>query len=308
MNVLNLPTAAHLSASQLAQAANPSPASIFPKGSVFTLIGQVHDLKPGWSGRIGCTLRLSVGDLALRANRGTLPMDIVNGTWIRAKLIQQHEQDDKGGPALHVLSAIATVPAPGETCWIPVTLHHRLAGMQALRRLLSALEPGLQGLFTCLMLDAKVQRQFFWRVAASDHGCYPGGLFDQSLGAASLAHQSEYANERDRGLATTASLLWDIGKVSDAVLREDRTRTWPELQPHASTALRMKRPLACLALSQPALALDLGALLATGNETPIAPLTNRTAFLRRQVHRAVHESWGPAESFLNTITPPGAEA
>ena len=133
MNSLNHTTAAHPIHSNAA-----FPASLFPKGVVFTVIGQVHHWHLGWAGRIECGLRLSIGDLALRANRDTVPMEIGNGSWVRVKLMHRHDNDS----AMHVLSAVATVPAPGETSWVPVSLYHRSAGMRELRRLLSTLEPG----------------------------------------------------------------------------------------------------------------------------------------------------------------------
>ena len=279
------------------------PASLFPKGVVFTVIGQIQHWHLRWAGRIECGLRLSIGDLVIPANRGTLPLELGAGDWVRVKLMHRHDDD----ATMHVLSAVGTVPAPGETSWVPVSLYHRQAGMRELRRLLSTLEPGLQGVFMSLMLDRQVQRQFFWRPSASDHHCYPGGLFDQSVGAAAMAHSAEYDNPHDRGLVTLASLLWDIGKVSDVRLREDHQRGWPELQPHAMTSRRLKRPLELLVQSHPALAREFAALLA-GPEASIAPLTTRTAELRRGVHRAAHESWGPVEPSLVAVSAVGVQA
>ena len=298
MNSLNHTTAAHPIHSNAA-----FPASLFPKGVVFTVIGQVHHWHLGWAGRIECGLRLSIGDLALRANRDTLPMEIGNGSWVRVKLMHRHDENS----VMHVLSSVATVPAPGETSWVPVSLYHRSAGMRELRRLLSTLEPGLQGLFMSLMLDRQVQRHFFWRPAAVEHHVFPGGLFDQSVDAATRAYAASYSNEHDRGLVTLASLLWDIGKVSDGKLREDHQRGWPELQPHAMTSRRLKRPLELLDQTHPALAQEFAALLARP-EASIAPLTNRTAELRRRVHRAVHESWGPVEPSLVATSALGVQA
>ena len=298
MYTLNQPSAPRPNLSNAA-----FPASLFPTGVVFTVIGQIHHWHLGWAGRIDCGLRLSIGDLVLRANRDTLPMEIGNGSWVRVKLLSPHGYTS----AMHVLSAVATVPAPGETSWVPVSLYHRISGMRELRRLLSTLEPGLQGLFMSLMLDRQVQRQFFWRPAAAEHHVFPGGLMDQSVGAAALANSAKYANPHDRGLVTLASLLWDIGKVSDGRLREDRSRGWPELQPHVTTSVRLKHPLELLEKSHQALAKEFAALLA-GPDAAIAPINNRTAALRRQVHRAVHESWGPVESSLVAINTSGVQA
>lgn len=297
MNSLNHPTAVHPLLSTAA-----FPASLFPRGAVFTVIGQIHHWRLGWAGRIECGLRLSIGDLVLHANRDTLPMEIGNGTWVRVKLMHRHEDDS----AMQVLSAVATAPAPGETSWVPVSLYHRSAGMHELRRLLSSLEPGLQGLFMSLMLDRQVQRQFFWRLAAADHHCYPGGLFDQSVGAAAIANSAKHGNPHDRDLVTLASLLWDIGKVSDARLREDHSRGWPELQPHVTTPCRLKKPLELLAHSHPELAREFAALLA-GSVASLAPNTNRTASLRLQVQRAVHESWAPVPETTADATSSKAE-
>ena len=283
MYTLNQPTAAHPNHSHVA-----FPASLFPAGTVFTVIGQIHDWHLRWAGRIECGLHLSIGDLVIRANRDTLPPEIGDGSWVRVKLMHRNDDDS----AMHVLSAVATVPAPGATSWVPTAGYHRVAGIRDLRRLLSTLEPGLQGLFMSLTLDHPLQRQFFWRLAAADHHCYPGGLFDQSIGAAAIASSAEYANPHDRGLVTLASLLWDIGKASDSRLSEDSSRGWPELQPHVATLSYLKRPLELLARSHPELAREFAALV-SGAESFIAPITNRTAALRRLVHSAVHESRGP---------------
>ena len=296
MNILNQLAAACPITSQVAPVVhaasagvNPAfPASLFPKGAVFTVIGQVHQWRLGWAGRIECGLRLSIGDLVIRANRDTLPLEIGNGSWVRVKLMHRNDDDS----AMHVLNAAAAVPASGETAWVPVSQYHRSAGMRELRHLLSTLAPGLQGLFMSLMLDRQVQRQFFWRPAAAEHHVFPGGLFDQSVRAAAIANSANCANPHDRDLVTLASLLWDIGKVSDGRLRDDCSRGWPELQPHVTTHQRLRRPLELLARSHPGLAREFAALVA-GPEASIAPITKRTAALRRQVHRAVHESRGP---------------
>lgn len=303
MNVLNPSTAApatHASSDHKFDAA-----SLIPKGLIFTVIGQVDDWKLGFAGRIRCTLRLSFGELQLSANRDTLPIDTIGGgDWVRAKLMHRHDE----GVAMHVIGAVATVPTPDETSWIPVALYHRHAAMRELRRLLSTLEPAWQALFMAVMLDLQVQRRFFWRPAAADHDCYPGGLFDRSVAAATLASQVGYTDERDRGLATLAGLLFDIGKATDMRLLDDRTRCWPELQPHVTTAARLKSPLTRLAKSEPLLAADLSDLLAGDGSPRTVQLTPRLASLRKQVRDAVCESWGPAESFLSTIIKPGAAA
>lgn len=285
MNVLNEPTA---------PAAGVGNAAIFfPKGCVTTVVGQVLDRQLGFAGRIGCTLRLSIGDLALRANRDTLPLHIGNGDWARLELMHRHDDD----PALHVINAIATSASVGETSWLPVALYHRNAAMSDLRRLVSSLEPALQGVFLGLMLDRQLQRQFFWRPAAADHHCYPGGLFDQSVTAARVASEGEGINARDRGLVTLASLLFDIGKAGDARLLADRPRADAVMQPHTATSARMKDPLRRLAQLEPVLGSDLSALHAA---TAPAPVTPRVTALREHVRRAVRLSWGPDHAFLTT--------
>jgi hypothetical protein len=178
--------------------------------------------------------------------------------------------------------------------------------MRQLRSFLSTLEPALQGLFMSVMADTQVQRNFFWRPAAADHHCYPGGLFDQSIAAAKVAHQGQYEDEHERGLVTIASLLFDIGKVFDARLQHDRTRTWPRLQPHPLSAQRLDKPLTRLARQQPELAAELRGLFASG---PIGagPDAVRMAGLRTHVHTAIQQSWGPTMSLLE-VAQPGAQA
>ncbi len=302
MNVLN-PTTASQPSFSASEAALRGPASLIPRGSVFTVVGQVHDWRLGFAGRIDCTLRLSIGDLALSANRDTLPLDLGDGDWVRAKVMHRHD----GSDAMSLIRARPNAPAPGQTSWVPVALYHRHAAMAELRRLLSALEPGLQAVFLSVMLDTRVQRQFFWRPTAADHHCYPGGLFDQAVAAAKLASLAEYPDARDRGLATLASLLFDIGKATDTRLQPDRTRPWPELQPHVATASRLSGSLQRLAASQPELAADLCDLLAGDDPTRTARFTPRMTALRQQVREAVRLSWGPAHSFLS-IARPGAAA
>ena len=297
MNALNTTTR-----SQPTPSTNSDPITLFPLGSVITVVGPVKDWTLEWAGRIRCSLELSIGNLKLRANRDSLPLDIQDGTWVQAKLMRSHSDVS----TVHVLSAVATNPAPGQTAWVPTSLYHRSVGMRELRSLLSTLEPALQGLFMTLMADAQVQRRFFWRPAAADHHCYPGRLFDQSVAAAKVAHQGQYADERERGLVTMASLLFDIGKVFDARLEYDRTRTWPRLQPHPLSERRLERPLTRIARQQPELAADLRELLAND---PIGTGSGaaRMAGLRTHVHTAIQKSWGPTMSLLEA-TQPGAQA
>jgi hypothetical protein len=303
VNVLNQLSAAKPSTEPFAVAATLDPTTLIPKGSVFTVIGQVRNWRLGFAGRIQCTLRLSFGDLQVSANRETLSIDtIAEGDWVRARLMHRHDG------TMQVIGAIAVAPPDGDTSWVPAALYHRNAAMHELRRLLGTLEPALQAVFMAVMLDMQVQRRFFWRPAAADHHCYPGGLFDQSVAAANLASRSEYDNDRERGLATLASLLFDIGKATDLRLQADRPRCWPELHPHAATAARLSRTLRRLAQSQPFLAADLAELIAGDLTDPGLLFTPGVVLLRNRVRRAVQQSWGPAESFLQSLTNPGAAA
>lgn len=303
MNVLNQTTAAKPTTDSYALASNLDLATLIPKGSVFTVIGQVCNWRLGFAGRIQCTLRLSFGDLPLSANRETLSIDtIADGDWVRARLMHRHDG------TMHVIGAIAVGPTAGDTSWVPVALYHRNAAMRELRRLLGTLEPALQAVFMAVMLDMQVQRRFFWRPAAADHHCYPGGLFDQSVAAATVASRAGYDNGRERGVATLASLLFDIGKATDVRLQADRPRCWPELHPHAATVARLSRTLRRLARSQPFLAAELAELMAGDLAAPSLLFTPGVVLLRNRVRRAVQQSWGPAESFLQSLTNPGAAA
>ena len=299
MNVLNQPTAAPTTAS-IAPTVPFDLAPLIPKGSVFTVIGQVQHWRLGFAGRISCTLRLSAGDLALSANRDTMSLDIGDGDWVRAKLMHRH--DDSA--SMHVVSAVATHSEPTNS-WVPEALYHRHEAMNELRRLLSTIEPALQGVFLSVMFDRQVQRRFFFRAAAVDHHCYPGGLFDQSVSAAKLASCQDGIGAYDRGIATLASLLFDIGKAMDPRLQVDRTRRWPELQPHAGTATRLKSALTRLASSRAQLAADLADVL---DSTAVLPTTSPMFSVRRQVRQAVQQSWGPESSFLTVQTNSGAKA
>ena len=300
MNVLNQPTAAKPATASSASAVPFDLATLIPKGSVFTVIGQVQHWQLGFAGRISCTLRLSAGDLTLSANRDTMSLDIGDGDWVRAKLMHRH--DDSA--TMHVISAVATHSEPTNS-WVPEALYHRFDAMNELRRLLSTLEPALQGVFLSVMLDRQVQRRFFFRAAAADHHCYPGGLFDQSVSAAKLASCHDGIGAYDRGLATLASLLFDIGKAMDPRLQVDQTRCWPELQPHRGTATRLQSALTRLASSRPQLAADLVDVL-DGND--VLPATSPMSRVRRQVQQAVQQSWGPESCFLTVQTNPGAKA
>jgi hypothetical protein len=300
MNVLNQATAAKPATDSSASDVRFDLATLIPKGSVFTVIGQVRNWQLGFAGRISCTLRLSAGDLTLSANRDTMSLDIADGDWVRSKLMRRHDDST----TMHVVNAVAT-QSETMNSWVPEALYHRVEAMNELRRLLSTLEPALQGVFLSVMLDRVVQRRFFFRAAAADHHCYPGGLFDQSVAAANLASRSDAIDPRVRGIATLASLLFDIGKATDERLQFDRPRRWPELRPHPTTAPRLKSALTRLASSRPQLAADLVDVLDCND---VLPATSPLSDARRQVRLAVQQSWGPESSFPTAQTTPGARA
>src|SRR5659263_146050 len=68
-------------------ASTVDPLALFRGRSVITVIGRIEDWTLGWAGRIRCTLCLSIGDLPLTANRDTLPLEIQNGRWVRARVL-----------------------------------------------------------------------------------------------------------------------------------------------------------------------------------------------------------------------------
>jgi hypothetical protein len=315
MNPLNALNHPPLNATHAAviPAAGFDPASLFPKGSVITVLGQVQDWTLGWAGRISCTLRLSIGDIPLVGNRDTL-LAVDNGTWVRATLMRRH-----GDGTMHLMRVVAAGARPddaqldSECAWVPTALYHRHESMRRLRALLSQLEPALQGIFMAVMVDRQVQRSFFWRPSAADHHCYPGGLFDHSVAAAEFAHRASCASEHARGLSTLASLLFDIGKVFDTQLRTDRPRTLPALRPHPMSARRLERALAAIAGWRPGLAHDLAALLGASGPDDDGANSSRMPSARTKVCQAVQTAWfahtpqgdlpGPTQSSAsNTLT------
>ena len=255
--------------------------ALLRRGSVTTLLGQVHRIDVGWAGRLRCVLKLSMGMLTVVGTRESIPLAAKEGDWLSVRALRSHS-DEEG--ELRVLSARITMPTL-TTAWLPTALYHREVHMRRLRALLLKLEPELQAVFMLCMSDAQVQRAFFSRVAAADHHCYPGGLFDQSVRAAELAHAQHYASERQRGVATLAALLFDLGKVSEGVLRADSTRCAAGLTPHPLTARRLERALAVIEPLQPAMTATLRSLLAPAAAEPADPT------LAQQVSEAVQRSW-----------------
>lgn len=281
------------------------PSALFRQTAVITVIGRVEDWSLEWAGRIRCTLCLSIGDLPLTANRDSLPLDIQNGSWVRARLLLR-----PGSPAAATRLLGVTLVQPEQrapTSWTPTVLFHRLDHMRRLRVLLSQLEPGLQAIFMAVMVNAQMQHGFFYRIAATDHHTYPGGLFDHSIEAAELAYQQEHLGPRERGLAALACLLFDLGKVSDDQIRPDRPRCGSTLEPHANTARHLARALDSVARLEPDLVESLHALLAR-TDWKVSPFQPRAIdALRECVHQALQASWQLDKHISDDSTKTGAQ-
>lgn len=256
---------------------------IFPKGTVTTVLGQVRRIDLGWAGSVRCRLQTSIGEMTLLGNRETLCLDREPDDWLRVRVMRRHRDE----PALHVMKSIQTMPA-SRTAWVPTSLHHREAHMRRLRTVLDRLEPAMQALFMVAMCDAVLQRRFFWRVGAADHHCYPGGLFDQSVRAAELAHAMDYPSMQERSLATLSALLFDLGEAGDERLTDDRVRRQAGLRPHSMTARCLERAMCAVEVMQPKLPNELRNVLAAPQA---ACVTTATVRLARQVHEAVLQSW-----------------
>ena len=265
------------------------PLVLFPYTSVITVIGRIEDWKLEWAGRIRCTLCLSIGDLPLTANRDTLPLEIRNGTWVRARLMLR-----RGTPEPTRLLSV-TVVQPEEvapTSWTPTVLFHRYEHMHRLRLLLSKLEPGLQAIFMAVMVNAEVQHRFFFRMAATDHHTYPGGLFDCSIEAAELAYQQLHLGQRQRGIAALVCLFFDLGKVSDEQFRPDRPRcSSSRFETHANTARLIGRALVAVERFEADLVESVRMLLAKNDSTEWLSQPCLTPTLKQCVHQALQQSW-----------------
>lgn len=84
------------------------PLALFCNTAVITVLGCVHDWTLHWAGRISCTLRTSTGAISVSANRDTLPLEIKDGSWLRARLELNQESF---GPATTLLRASVLCPA-----------------------------------------------------------------------------------------------------------------------------------------------------------------------------------------------------
>lgn len=281
------------------------PSALFRQTSVITVIGRVEDWRLEWAGRIRCTLCLSIGDVPLAANRDTLPLEIQNGSWVRARLLLRPGSPGNATCLLGVTLVRPEQSAP--TSWTPTVLFHRLEHMRRLRVLLSQLEPGLQAIFMAVMVNAQMQHGFFYRVAATDHHSYPGGLFDHSIEAAEWAYRQEHLGPRDRGIAALACLLFDLGKVSDDQIRPDRPRCGSTLEPHANTARHLACVLDRVPRIEPELVESLHALLARTDSKASPSWPSNTEALRQCVHQALQASWQLDKHISDDATKTGAQ-
>jgi hypothetical protein len=266
---------------------------LFRWTSLVSVMGRIENLKLEGCGQQRCTLRTSIGDLQLHANRDSLPMEIGNGSWVQVKLRLRRGLTDPALSNTSLVSAVAVKHFKGDptTAWVPTVPNDRLEHMRRLRLLLTKMEPGLQALFMTVMVHDTVQKSFFMRIAAMDHHCYPGGLFDCSVQAAELAYQQKQFSLRERGTAALACLLFDLGKLSDELYRSDRLRCETGLEPHPNTARLLKRELDTMAHFDPALVAALGSLLAPFDWTEWVAPPGITPTLKQCVHQALKTSW-----------------
>ena len=266
------------------------PVALFPRGCVVMVRGQIRDRTLGWAGRISCTLRLSVGDLTLHANRDTLPLHIVNDSWVQVKLMRRLCDEL---PAMQLLSASVTAPEPGLTSWLPVSRPHHGHHLLRLRHLLGTMTPGLQAIFMAVMADARLEPGFLQRVAASDHHVCPGGHFDQCVEAAELAYRQPGLDPQERGLAALGALLFDLGKILDQQVRPDRSRCGEALVAHSASLTCLEPALCAVSPFEPVLVESVRALFAGGD---LAPATSDRELglpqaVRQAVRQAVQQSW-----------------
>lgn len=211
--------------------------NLFRKGTVLLFLGRIVRIDLGFAGNVRCRLKLSIGEVTVNGNRDTIPLSLKEGDWVRVRAMRRYGDEAE---SLRVMRMMQTMPDCG-AAWLPTSLCHRNAHLQRLRALLVQLDPAMQAVFMAAMADAQVQRRFFWRVAASDHHCYPGGLFDQAVEAAELAWRQVQADEPGRSVAAMAALLFDLGKVFDDRLTADLGRAQQVLAPHRLTRHRLQR-------------------------------------------------------------------
>lgn len=258
---------------------------VFRKGTVSVVLARIVRMEMGWAGRVRCRLKMSVGEVTVSGNRETIPLSLNEGDWVRVRVMRRYTKE-----SLHVMRMMPTSPNAG-SAWLPAALCHRTAHLERLRALLAELEPAMQATFMAAMTDAQVQRRFFWRVAAGDHHCYPGGLFDQSVKAAELAFASTHSNEIERSVATMGALLFDLGKVFDDQLTNDGNRLRGVLLPHRLTRMRLQRAYDVAEAVQPGPAALLRAVLEANPGSAIGG-PPEAARLAHCVRSAVERAFG----------------
>lgn len=268
------------------------PTMLFPRQSVITVIGRIEDWTLAWAGRIRCTLCLSIGDVALIANRDSLALHIQNGHWVRARLMLRRGRSDPSGISTLLLSADIIWPhQPNPTAWTPTVPFHRFGHMRRLYRLLSQLEPGVQAIFMAVMADTRIQQGFFIRIAATDHHTYPGGLFDCSIEAAELVVQQEQLGTKERSLAALVCLLFDLGKVTDERYQADQRRCHLGLVPHPGTARLLEQALNAVARFEPDLYVSVQQLLGPCDWTEWLSPPGIAPTLKQHIHQAIQQAW-----------------
>jgi hypothetical protein len=279
---------------------------LFRWTSLVSMMGRIENLKLQGCGQQRCTLSTSIGDLQLQANRESLPMEFGNGSWVEVKLRLRRGLTDPAQSNTSLIRAAAVKLSKGDptTAWVPIVPNDRWQHMRRLRLLLTKMEPSLQALFMTVMVHDTVQKGFFSHIAAMDHHCYPGGLFDCSVKAAELAYRQQQFSQRERGIAALACLLFDLGKVSDDLYRSDRTRCDTGLEPHPSTGRLLRRELDTMAHFDPALVASLRSLLTPADWTEWLAPPGITPTLKQCVHQAVRDAWAfdrPAKDFCTDM-------
>jgi hypothetical protein len=279
---------------------------LFRWTSLVSVMGRIENLKLEGCGQQCCTLRTSIGDLQLHANRDSLPPEIGNGSWVKVKLRLRRGLTDPAQSNTSLIRAAAVKVQNGDptTAWVPTVPNDRWGHMRRLRLLLAKMEPSLQALLITVMVHDQTQQRFFSRIAAMDHHCYPGGLFDCSVQAAELVYQQAQFSERERGIAALACLLFDFGKVSDELYRSDRLRCDTGLEPHPNTGRMLKRELDTMAHFDPALVSSLRSLLTPVDWTEWVAPPGITPTLKQCVHQAVRDAWAfdrPAKDFCTDM-------
>ncbi len=277
--------------------------------SLVSVLACVENLQLDLAGRISCTLRHSLGRLAVFTQPDNDSLKLLNGNWVRAKLLLRRralsspDLQDAGACMLSFKPVFMAPHSPG-TVWLPTAAHFRLAHMHRLRVLLSQLEPALQAIFLSLMLDERVQRRFFTGLGAADHHCYPGGLFDYCVEAAEQAYCQQQFSLCERGIAALVCLLFDLGKVFDEQFRLDRLRVGSGLLPHPKTQRLIEHALTAVALFDPALVASVRLQLSPCDWTEWLAPPGITPTLKQCVHQALKCSWAfdrPAKDFCTDM-------